>query len=154
MAVSAGSDGDRVQGMAACYSTLLELIDGVNSQARGLQKTPERAAEALTFFTRGYQQTLDGKLLAIVSAVSEGDGGDLLVEVIGNGIFDEDHDEMVIVKDIDVFSLCEHHMVPFIGTAHVGYLPSGRVLGLSKVARYVTYFWQYSSNLGLLFSYI
>ena len=57
-------------------------------------------------------------------------------EVIGGGIFDEDHDEMVIVKDIDIFSLCEHHMVPFIGKAHVGYLPKRKVLGLSKVARY------------------
>jgi GTP cyclohydrolase I len=110
----ADSNEDR---MVTCYSSLLELIDGVKNQASGLQKTPQRAAEALRFFTRGYQQTLG--------------------EVIGDGIFEENHDEMVIVKDIDVFSLCEHHMVPFIGTAHVGYLPNGRVLGLSKVARYV-----------------
>ncbi|XP_062509289.1 GTP cyclohydrolase 1-like [Corticium candelabrum] len=111
------SDNECLHSMAVCYKSLLGMIDGLDPEKEGIRKTPARAAEALQYFTKGYQQNL--------------------IEVIGGGIFDEDHDEMVIVKDIDIFSLCEHHMVPFIGKAHVGYLPKRKVLGLSKVARIV-----------------
>lgn len=83
----------------------------------GLRDTPARAAKAMAFLTRGYQQTLD--------------------EVVGGAVFTSDNDEMVVVSNIELYSLCEHHLLPFIGKAHVAYLPRGKVLGLSKVARIV-----------------
>jgi GTP cyclohydrolase IA len=105
--------------MASSYTTLLKCI-GENPSREGLLKTPLRAADAFLFFTKGYEQSI--------------------TEVLNNAIFAENHDEMVIVKDIDVFSMCEHHLVPFTGKVSVGYLPQGRVLGLSKVARLVEVF--------------
>ncbi|XP_064489531.1 GTP cyclohydrolase 1-like [Ornithodoros turicata] len=102
--------------MARAYRTLLEGV-GENPERQGLRKTPERAAKALLFFTSGYGQTLS--------------------DVVKDAIFFEDHDEMVIVKDIEMFSLCEHHLVPFIGKVAIGYLPQKKVLGLSKLARIV-----------------
>lgn len=90
---------------------------GENLQRDGLRDTPERAAKAFQFLTRGYHQNLD--------------------EVINGALFDSDCNEMVLVKDIELYSMCEHHLLPFIGKCHVAYIPTGKVLGLSKVARIV-----------------
>ncbi len=83
----------------------------------GLVDTPKRAAKAFQFLTRGYHQSID--------------------DVVNGALFPSDSDEMIIVKDIELYSLCEHHLLPFIGKAHVAYIPTGKVLGLSKVARIV-----------------
>lgn len=97
---------------------IISLGDDPNRE--GLKDTPKRAAKALQYLTRGYRQSLP--------------------EIINNAIFSSDMDELVIVKNIELYSLCEHHLLPFIGKCHVGYLPRGKVLGLSKVARIVDYF--------------
>ena len=101
------------------YRELIKLI-GENPEREGLKDTPQRAARALQFLTQGYHLDLD--------------------RVVNGAVFETDNDEMVIVKDIELYSLCEHHMLPFFGKCHVGYLPNGRVLGLSKLARIVDVF--------------
>jgi GTP cyclohydrolase I len=93
---------------------------GEDPQREGLLKTPERVAKALRFLTQGYAQDLD--------------------TLLNQALFTVNYDEMVIIKDIDVFSLCEHHLLPFFGKAHVAYLPNGKVLGLSKIPRLVDMF--------------
>lgn len=105
--------------MMEAVTTLLRGV-GEDPGRDGLERTPERVAKALQFLTSGYDQSL---------------------EVLLNGaIFDVGHDEMVVVRDIDLFSLCEHHMLPFIGRAHIGYIPDRKVVGLSKLARVVEMF--------------
>ena len=102
--------------LAGHIQAILELI-GEDPQREGLQKTPERVAKALQFLTQGYQQN-----------------GEVIVQ---QALFQEPYNHMVIVKDIELFSLCEHHMMPFIGKAHVAYIPDGEITGLSKIARVV-----------------
>ena len=102
--------------LAAAYRELITGL-GETPDRGGLRDTPERAARALAFLTRGYRQDLQ--------------------DVVNGALFETDLDEIVLVKDIELYSLCEHHLLPFIGKCHVGYLPAGRVLGLSKVARIV-----------------
>ena len=105
--------------LAKHYSEILTEI-GEDVNRNGLSDTPKRAAKAMQFLTRGYHQKLD--------------------EVVNNAIFESNNDDMVIVKDIELYSLCEHHLLPFIGKCHVAYLPTGKVIGLSKIARIVDMF--------------
>jgi GTP cyclohydrolase I len=102
--------------MENAFREILNAV-GENLTRDGLLDTPARAAKAMTFLTEGYTKSLD--------------------EVINGALFDSDANEMVVVSDIELYSLCEHHMLPFIGRAHVAYIPNGKVLGLSKVARIV-----------------
>ena len=99
-----------------------EMIRGLGEdvEREGLVKTPERVEAAMKFLTRGYGQTVD--------------------DVIGDAVFEESHEDMILVRDIELYSLCEHHLLPFFGRAHVAYIPHGRILGLSKTARLVDMF--------------
>jgi GTP cyclohydrolase I len=101
------------------FSGILGAV-GEDPAREGLVKTPERAAKAMAYLCRGYGQDLN--------------------QVVNNAVFSSDNDDMVIVKDIELYSLCEHHVLPFIGRAHVAYLPRGKVIGLSKIARIVDMF--------------
>ncbi|KAJ5919978.1 GTP cyclohydrolase 1 [Penicillium verhagenii] len=105
---------ERVKKLAGAVRTILECV-GEDPEREGLRETPERYAKAMLYFTKGYEENVR--------------------DLVNGAVFHEDHDELVIVKDIDVFSLCEHHMVPFTGKMHIGYIPDRRVLGLSKLAR-------------------
>ncbi|MCA9472770.1 MAG: GTP cyclohydrolase I FolE [Nitrospirales bacterium] len=106
-------------GLESTVHTMLTQL-GEDPTRHGLQDTPKRVAKALTFLTSGYQQDID--------------------ELLNGALFPIDYDEMVIVKDIDFFSLCEHHMLPFFGKCHVGYIPRKHVVGLSKIPRLVDAF--------------
>lgn len=93
---------------------------GEDPNREGLLKTPSRVAKAWQFFSKGYNESID--------------------ELINNAIFNEDAKDMVIVRDVEFFSLCEHHLIPFFGKAHVGYIPNGKVIGLSKIPRVIDMF--------------
>ena len=105
--------------LAAHYKSILELL-GEDTEREGLQKTPLRVAKAMQILTRGYEQDAN--------------------KVLTDALFEEKYNQMVIVKDIDFFSLCEHHMLPFYGKVHVAYIPNGYITGLSKIARVVDIF--------------
>lgn len=109
----------RIEGLKECCGKMLELI-GENNQREGLLKTPERVARAILDTTAGYNEDPEAILRA--------------------AMFKEDYSQMVIVKDIDFYSLCEHHILPFFGKVHVAYIPNGYITGLSKIARVVEVF--------------
>ena len=103
-----------MKALSNLYSQVItELGEDVNRE--GLVETPKRAAKAMQFLTSGYEQSLD--------------------DIVINAVFASDNDEMVVISDVEMYSMCEHHMLPFIGKVHIGYLPNGNVLGLSKFAR-------------------
>ncbi|MBL6618857.1 MAG: GTP cyclohydrolase I FolE [Flavobacteriales bacterium] len=112
-------DDEAISALSGHYRQLLEVI-GEDAGREGLLKTPERAAKALAFLTQGMGQDP--------------------AAILRSAMFEEECEEMVIVRDIEVFSLCEHHMLPFLGKAHVAYLPQGRITGLSKIPRVVDVF--------------
>ena len=105
--------------MEQFFKKLIEEI-GEDVNREGLRATPVRAAKAFQYLTKGYKEDI--------------------TKVVNNAIFESDNDEMIIVKDIELYSLCEHHLLPFFGKCHVGYLPQGKIIGLSKVARIVDVF--------------
>ena len=110
---------DKDTAFADQVRAILEAL-GENPEREGLLKTPERVESSLRFLTQGYRMTVE--------------------EVIGDAVFEEQHQSMILVRDIELYSLCEHHLLPFFGRAHVAYIPDGKILGLSKVARIVDVF--------------
>ena len=105
--------------MEEYYRKLLKVI-GEDINRDGLKDTPKRAAKSFEFLTKGYKENIDN--------------------IVNKALFETDNDEMIIVKDIEMYSLCEHHLIPFFGRCHVGYLPNKKIIGLSKVARIVDVF--------------
>src|SRR5688500_15444611 len=102
--------------MQESFKKIIEQI-GEDPEREGLRDTPKRAAKAMEFMTQGYHQSLD--------------------KIVNGALFDSDNEEMVLVKNIELYSLCEHHLLTFIGKCHVAYLPKGKIIGLSKIARIV-----------------
>ena len=118
----AGTNADDNRSWEEIAKHYREIIQGLgeNPEREGLLDTPKRAAKAMLFLNRGYTQDLE--------------------TVVNNAMFESDNEEIVLVKDIELYSLCEHHLLPFVGKCHVGYLPKGKVIGLSKIARIVDMF--------------
>lgn len=112
-------DDERTNEIAGHYEAVLKAL-GEDADREGLEKTPLRVAKALQFLTQGYGSKPD--------------------EILKSALFNEDYSQMVLVKDIELFSMCEHHMLPFFGKAHVAYIPNGKITGLSKIARVVEVF--------------
>ena len=109
-------DAATTEGLMDNYKNIIELL-GENAQREGLEKTPERVAKAMQYMTQGYSQDA--------------------VAILNSAKFKEEVSEMVIVKDIELYSMCEHHLIPFFGKAHIAYIPNGYITGLSKLARVV-----------------
>ena len=109
-------DKNRIEQLTKYYKEIIKLI-GEDAEREGLLDTPERVAKAMLFLTQGYD--MDPKA------------------ILESALFTDDYKEMIVVKDIEIFSMCEHHMLPFIGKAHVAYIPNGKITGLSKIARVV-----------------
>jgi GTP cyclohydrolase IA len=112
-------DAESIEELSSIYRRVLELI-GENPEREGLRRTPLRVAKSIKFLTNGYNMNAE--------------------EILKSAMFKEDYKQMVIVKDIDIYSMCEHHMLPFFGKAHVAYIPNGYITGLSKIARVVEAF--------------
>ncbi len=112
-------DEEQLDALSGSFQQILEAI-GEDASRQGLRKTPDRAARAFEFLTQGYRQCVE--------------------DIVNGAIFDSDASEIILVKDIELYSMCEHHLLPFIGRAHVAYIPNGKVIGLSKVARIVDVF--------------
>jgi len=110
--------GNKIEIEQLTHSLLKEIGEDPNRD--GLLRTPSRVAKSWEFFSRGYNQNLE--------------------DIVNNAIFEEDAKDMVIVRDVEFFSLCEHHLLPFFGKAHVGYIPNGKVIGLSKIPRIIDMF--------------
>jgi GTP cyclohydrolase I len=109
-------DSENIAEMSSLYKRIIELI-GEDPDREGLVKTPQRVSEAMYFLTNGYNVNAE--------------------EILKSAMFKEEYKQMVLVKDIDIYSMCEHHMLPFFGKAHVAYIPNGYITGLSKIARVV-----------------
>lgn len=112
-------DSEKIEQLMGHYREILRLL-GEDPEREGLIKTPERVAKAMSFITKGYAQDP--------------------IAILRSAMFKEEYQQMVLVKDIELFSVCEHHMLPFIGKAHVAYIPNGYITGLSKIARIVECF--------------
>lgn len=110
---------NKIEAVASHYKDILSQL-GENPEREGLLKTPERVAKALQYLTHGYDLKPD--------------------EILKSAMFEEDYSQMVVVKDIEVYSMCEHHMLPFFGKAHIAYIPNGHIVGLSKIPRVVDAF--------------